>query len=235
MKKTETERLQKFLAKAGIASRRKAEGLISEGLITINGEVAELGAKVGKADIVKYKGKLVKKQSTTVTYMLNKPRGFISSVKDELGRKTVMKLVPKQEGLHPVGRLDKNSEGLLLITNDGNLTLQLTHPRYEHEKEYWVWTKEGDLSREAGRALQNGVELEDGWARAKAVKPLKGGCVIILAEGRKRQVRRMLTAVGYTVIKLERRRIAKLWLGNLKRGDYRVLTTDDFKLLGYTL
>ena len=235
MKKTDTERLQKFLAKAGVASRRKAENLILEGLVTINGKVAKLGEKVGKADVVKYKGKLVKKQSSTVTYMLNKPRGFISSVNDDMGRKTVMNLVPKHEGLHPVGRLDKNSEGLLLITNDGSLTLKLTHPRYKHEKEYWVWAKEGDLSREAIRALKQGVELEDGWARAKAAKPLKGGVVIILSEGRKRQVRRMLSAVGYNVIKLERRRIAKLWLGDLKRGDYRVLTTEDFKLLGYTL
>jgi len=227
--------LQKYLAKAGVASRRKAENLILNGLVTINGNVAKLGAKVSQTDIVKYNDKVVKMQQSTVTYMLNKPKGFISSVSDELGRKTVMKLVPKHEGLHPVGRLDKNSEGLLLITNDGNLTLQLTHPRYQHEKEYWVWTKEGDLSHEAIHALKQGVELEDGWARAKAIKPLKGGCKIILAEGRKRQVRRMLSAVGYKVIKLERRRIAKLWLGNLKRGDYRVLTTDDFKLLGYTL
>ena len=235
MKEFERERLQKYLAKAGVASRRKAEVLIEQGLILVNGRVAELGMKVGPDDKVEYRGRTVKRGFKKVTYMLNKPKGFLSTVSDEFGRKTVMSLVPAQAGLHPVGRLDKDSEGLLLISNDGDLSLKMTHPRYGHEKEYWVENKEGRLSKKALEALRNGVELEDGWARAHSIRAIEGGCVIVLTEGRKRQVRRMMSAVGYNVIKLERRRIAQLRLGKLKKGKYRVLTAKDFELLGYTL
>ncbi len=229
-----SERLQKFLAAAGVASRRKSEELIRAGRITVNGEVAELGSKVSATDIVEFDKEIVSKNIETITFMLNKPVGYISSLSDDLNRQTVMDLVPKVDGLHPVGRLDKNSQGLLLLTNDGSLTLEMTHPRYEHEKEYRIWTKQGTVAPEELASLEQGVELEDGWARAVAAKYAKDGCILVLNEGRKRQVRRMLAELGYRVIKLERIRIANLKLAKLEVGQYRVLTAQDYKVLGYT-
>ena len=229
-----TERLQKFLASAGVASRRKSEDLINAGRIMVNGKVAELGSKVSAEDVVEFDGKIISKKAKMITFMLNKPVGYISSLNDELGRKTVMDLVPKVDGLHPVGRLDKNSQGLLLLSNNGDLTLQMTHPRFEHEKEYRIWTKQGTVSPNDLDRLEHGVQLEDGWARAVAAKPAKDGCILVLNEGRKRQVRRMLAELGYKVIKLERTRIANLRLKDLKIGQYRVLTAQDYKVLGYT-
>ena len=229
-----SERLQKFLASAGVASRRKSEELILAGRIKVNGKVAELGSKVSPADLIEFDGKVISKEAKIITYMLNKPVGYISSLSDELGRKTVMDLVPKVDGLHPVGRLDKNSQGLLLITNNGDLTLQMTHPRFEHEKEYRIWTKQGTVSDIDLDRLEHGVQLDDGWARAVAAKHAKKGCILVLNEGRKRQVRRMLAELGYKVIKLERTRIANLSLNDLKKAQYRVLTAQDYKVLGYT-
>lgn len=229
-----SERLQKFLASAGVASRRKSEELILAGRVKINGEVAELGAKVSTSDVVEFDNKIITKDSETITFMLNKPVGYITSLSDELNRQTVMDLVPKVDGLHPVGRLDKNSQGLLLLTNNGDLTLQMTHPRYEHEKEYRIWARQGTVEPAALARLEQGVELEDGWARAVVAKYAKDGCKLVLNEGRKRQVRRMLAEVGYRVIKLERIRIANLKLAKLEIGQYRVLTAQDYKVLGYT-
>jgi len=229
-----SERLQKFLASAGVASRRKSEELITAGRVTVNAEVAILGSKVSSSDIVKFDGKIVQKEAKTITYMLNKPVGYISSVSDELGRKTVMDLLPKVDALHPVGRLDKNSQGLLLLTNNGDLTLQMTHPRFEHEKEYRIWTKQGSVTDIDLDRLEHGVQLEDGWARAVLAKHAKDGCILVLNEGRKRQVRRMLAELGYKVTKLERTRIANLQLKDLKIGQYRVLSAQDYKVLGYT-
>lgn len=229
-----TERLQKFLAGAGVASRRKSEELILAGRVTVNGKVAELGVKVSADDVIEFDNELITKDSNIITFMLNKPVGYITSLSDDLDRQTVMDLVPKVDGLHPVGRLDKNSQGLLLLTNDGNLTLEMTHPRYEHEKEYRIWTKQGTVEARALASLEEGVELEDGWARAVVAKYAKDGCKLVLNEGRKRQVRRMLSEIGYRVIRLERTRIANLKLSNLGIGQYRVLSAQDYKVLGYT-
>jgi 23S rRNA pseudouridine2605 synthase len=145
-----------------------------------------------------------------------------------------MDLVPYVPGLHPVGRLDLDSEGLLLLTTDGQLTLQLTHPRYEHEKEYRVWCTEGDLTEGAVRQLVDGVDLEDGQARAARARTLNGGGLLVLREGRNRQVRRMLEAVGYTVERLLRTRIGGLSLGDLEAGAHRELGDGDLAELGYT-
>jgi 23S rRNA pseudouridine2605 synthase len=229
------ERLQKYLARAGIASRRKAEDLIVEGRVSVNGKLAELGMSVVPADTVRVDGKRVEREVPSVTYMLNKPAELITTLSDELGRDTVMSLVPKIPGLHPVGRLDKDSEGLLLLTTDGQLTLQLTHPRYEHEKEYRIWTREGTLTAAALAILEQGIELEDGPAKAIVAKLAEGGCILVIAEGRNRQVRRMLASVGYLVTRLIRTRIAKLELGELATGEYRELSSHDLALLGYTL
>jgi 23S rRNA pseudouridine2605 synthase len=225
------ERLQKFMARAGIASRRKAEELITAGRVKVNGQTAILGSKVEEGDEVLLDGKRVEKMSETVVYMLNKPAGHVTTADDELGRPTVLELVPSIAGLHPVGRLDMDSEGLLLLTNDGDLTLRLTHPRFEHEKEYQVWCKEGQPESGALSVLERGLELDDGMARAVVAKLSEGGCKIVLTDGRKRQVKRMLAAVGYTVTRLVRIRVARLELGTLAVGQCRVLTKDELKLL----
>jgi 23S rRNA pseudouridine2605 synthase len=230
------ERLQKFLARAGVASRRKAEELITSGRVTVNGQVALLGSKVQDGDEVRVDGKKVEKMAEAVTYMLNKPAGYVTTADDEMGRKTVLELLPPEvlsraPGLHPVGRLDMDSEGLLLLTTDGDLTLRLTHPRYEHEKEYRVWCKEGEVGAAELGILERGLELDDGRARAVVAKRAEGGCKLVLTEGRNRQVRRMLAKVGYNVTRLVRTRIARLELGDLPSGQYRELDERELRLL----
>jgi 23S rRNA pseudouridine2605 synthase len=227
------ERLQKFLARAGVASRRKAEALIVQGRVQVNGQLAELGMKVTEQAEVRLDGELVSPALETVSYAFHKPVGVLSSVSDDRGRQTVMDFLPIP-GLHPVGRLDLLSEGLLLLTNDGDLTLQLTHPRYGHEKAYRVWCAEGTPSAKDIRQLRSGLELDDGPARAVHAKAVPGGCLLVLAEGRKRQVRRMLGTLGYTVTRLLRTCIGGLELGELKPGEYRQLSGDDLGALGYT-
>ena len=229
-----SERLQKVLARAGVASRRKSEDLITAGRVRVNGKPAELGMKVTDEDELMVDGQRVERDVKLVTYLLNKPEGVVSTVDDERNRQTVMDLVPVAAGLHPVGRLDRDSEGMLLLTNDGDLTLELTHPRYEHEKEYRVWCREGTPNAGALATLEQGVELEDGIAKVVVARVAEGGCRVVLGEGRNRQVRRMLAAVGYRVTRLVRVRIGGLELGNLAVGGYRKLSAADFKKLGYT-
>ena len=218
------QRLQKVLARAGVASRRKAEELIRAGRVTVNGRVAALGDVADPGDDVRLDGRPLPRPERSVTYLLHKPRGLVTTASDELGRPTVMDLVPAVPGLHPVGRLDLDSEGLLLLTTDGDLTLRLTHPRYRHEKEYRVWTDPPDVSDEALARLTSGVTLEDGQARAERAERAPGGAVVVLREGRKRQVRRMLAAVGHEVVRLKRTRVAGLELGDLPVGRFRELT-----------
>ncbi len=232
---SEAERLQKVLARAGVASRRKSEELIMQGRVLVNGEVAELGMSVVPADTIRVDGERVKRLVKTVTYMINKPVGVVTTLSDERARDTVMNYVPKIPGLHPVGRLDMDSEGLLLLTTDGKLTLEMTHPSFEHKKEYRVWTREGTLGAAELQILEQGVELEDGMAKATVAKLAEGGCILVLGEGRNRQVRRMMAAVGHSVTRLMRTKIAKLELNDLAVGEYRELSSHDFKLLGYTL
>ncbi len=216
------ERLQKFLSRAGVASRRKAEALIAAGAVTVNGVRAELGQSVTQEDDVRVSGVRAAVQEH-VTFLLYKPAGVLSSVSDDRGRETVIDLLPPVPGLHPVGRLDLESEGLLLVTNDGDLTLRLTHPRYGHEKSYRVWC-DAPLSRTDLQRLKNGVELDDGPAKAASVRAVPGGCKITLREGRNRQVRRMLAALGRSVTRLLRTRVAHLTLAGLEPGAYRQLT-----------
>jgi 23S rRNA pseudouridine2605 synthase len=228
------ERLQKVLSQAGVASRRKAEAYILEGRVQVNGQAAQLGMKVAQDDTVTVDGQPISWQVSKVTYLLHKPAGYVTTVSDEHGRPTVMDLVPEVAGLHPVGRLDLDSEGLLLLTNDGELTLQLTHPRYEHPKEYRVWCHESTLSSAALTSLRQGVALDDGPARAVSARAATGGCVLVIQDGRNHQVKRMLMAVGYTVIRLLRTRISELALGDLPAGAYRELTQDDYARLPIT-
>lgn len=234
MTSSDGERLQRLISRAGIASRRKAEELILAGRVTVNGKPAVLGQRAGPRDDVRVDGKALKPPRQSVTYLLNKPRGIVTTASDEFGRPTVLTLVPATPGLHPVGRLDRDSEGLLLLTTDGDLTLLLTHPRYQHQKEYRLWCKQGTVAGEALARLQQGVTLDDGPARALEARPAPGGAVVVLTEGRKRQVRRMLAAVGYDVERLLRTRFGALELGGLQPGEWREVKTGELDRLGYT-
>lgn len=234
------ERLQKFLARAGIASRRGSEKLISEGKIRVNGViVTELGTKINPdKDKISYLGKMVTLEERKVYYILNKPRGYISSVKDEHDRKTVVDILSDvEERIYPIGRLDYNTEGLLLLTNDGDFMNKLLHPKYEINKTY-VAKINGLITVDDLKKLVNGVMLEDGKTAPAEVflddmdkRANTSRVEITIHEGRNRQVRRMFKALGYEVKTLKRIAFAGLTLRGLKRGEYRELTRDELKNL----
>jgi 23S rRNA pseudouridine2605 synthase len=223
------ERLQKVLAAAGVASRRVCEGFIIEGRVTVNGEVAELGMKVDQTrDVVAVDGERVNVDPDRVYLMLNKPQGVLSTVEDPDGRPTVLDLINLPQRLYPIGRLDMDTEGLLLLSNDGELTNALLHPSREVER-WYVALVPGPVKGRVLTALQEGVELEDGVARPKRVKVLEEGkgkalVEIVMTEGRKREVRRMLAEVGLPVERLARVRFADVDLGELRQGKWRFLT-----------
>ncbi|WP_117237556.1 pseudouridine synthase [Thermus sediminis] len=227
----ETMRLQAFLARAGVASRRKAEELILKGLVRVNGEVARLGQKVGPAHVVEVAGKRVELPQERVVLALHKPRGYTTTRSDPHARRTVYELLPEIPSLQAVGRLDRDSEGLLLFSNDGELTFRLTHPRYGVKKVYRVWTERGTLPEALCRRLLGGVALEDGPARALACRPAPGGALLTLGEGRKREVRRMLKALGYPVKRLVRLQIGPIRLGSLPPGRWRRLSPEEVQAL----
>lgn len=233
-----TERLHKRLARAGIASRRAAEDLIRAGRVTVGGQVATLGQSVSEADEVRVDGRLVElTRPESVTYALYKPVGYVTTAHDEYGRRNVLDAMPDVPGLHPVGRLDKDSEGLLLLTNDGDLTLTLTHPRYGHEKAYRAWTEGREPPTQAELdVLVRGIAMDDGPAQALSAAPAGDvygidGAYVVLGEGRNRQVRRMLEALGHPVGRLVRYRVGGLWLGDLRPGEFRKLSRRDLDLL----
>jgi 23S rRNA pseudouridine2605 synthase len=225
------ERLQKYMASAGVGSRRHCEELISAGQVRVNGVPAKVGQSVTPGvDHVEFRGREVKPQQEKVVIALNKPAGYLSACFRGMEEGwLVTELVDVPFRLYPVGRLDRDSEGLLLLTNDGDLALHMTHPRYGKEKEYEV-----ELDRPAdfgliGR-LRKGVQLSDGPARAvRASITTAGNLSLVLAEGRKRQVRRMLQALGCTVVGLRRVRIGGLRLGDLPRGKWRRLTESEVR------
>jgi 23S rRNA pseudouridine2605 synthase len=217
-------RLAKYLAHSGVASRRAAEGLIGAGRVTVGGEVVTDPARdVDDASDVRFDGEPVGPEEREV-FAVNKPAGVVSTAHDPQGRPTVIDLVPSQRRLYPVGRLDADSTGLILLTNDGELANQLTHPRYEVPKVYRARVAPPHVSKRALVALREGVELEDGLtspARAELIRP--GLLEIEIAEGRKRQVRRMCEAVGHHVLALERVAFGPLRLGELRNGRHRRL------------
>ena len=230
-------RLQKYLASCGIASRRKCEEYILEGKVAVNGQVIEtLGTKVEEGDHVTFCGKPVSLQEEYVYYMLNKPVGYVTTVQDEKQRKTVLDLIKdERHRVYPVGRLDYNTSGLLLLTNDGALTYGLTHPKHHVNKCYEVKVK-GALSHEAQEALKNGVLLDGKVTYPAELKVLRKGeqstlFQLTIHEGRNRQVRRMCEAVGYPVLALKRVSIGQLVLDHLKLGDYRALTEKEVAYL----
>lgn len=261
-------RLQRFLARAGVASRRHAEGLIVAGRVTVNGAVAALGAKVDPlVDAVAVDGEAVEAPAEAVTIMLHKPAGYVTTMDDPQGRPTVAELVPAVPGLYPIGRLDADTTGLLLFSTDGDLGQGLLHPRTHVRKRYLALV-EGRLAPAEAEALRRGVELSDGMTAPAEAEVLQGAAAAAAAEalgsgrgasgggrlhpkgrsrqqqrregsyvevglyeGRKRQVRRMLEAVGHPVLALHRASIASLELGDLPRGQWRELAPEELEAL----
>jgi 23S rRNA pseudouridine2605 synthase len=225
-------RLQKVLAQAGLGSRRTCEDLIEAGRVRVNGEVAVLGRRVDpEVDVVEVDRAQIGVRQGLVHLLLNKPTGVITTAEDTHGRRTVLDLVPDEPRVFPVGRLDADSEGLLLLTNDGDLAHRLTHPSFGVSKEYLVEV-EGVPSRGAVRRLREGVELEDGLTRPAKVAVLGDGLLrITIHEGRNRQVRRMCDAVDHPVRRLVRTRIGPLADRRLKPGEWRPLTTAEVRAL----
>src|SRR5258706_4832890 len=233
--KEEGARLQKVLARAGVGSRRTNEMLIAEGRVTVNGEVAVLGRRVDpEHDRVALDGVPVVVDATVVHWVLNKPAGYVTTAHDTHGRPTVLDLVPDEPRVFPVGRLDFDTEGLLLLTNDGELAQLLTHPRHGVEKEYFAEV-EGKPTPAELRALREGVELDDGPTRPARVKIIQESATgttaltIVVKEGRKRMVRRMCAAVGHPVVRLARTRIGTFRDPRLAPGTWRVLATDEVR------
>jgi 23S rRNA pseudouridine2605 synthase len=221
------ERAQKVLARIGLGSRRASEVLITEGRVTVNGKVIELGARVGPDDELAVDGTVYSTLPDAVTYLLNKPGGVVTTASDPQGRPTVVSLVPSEPRVFPVGRLDLETEGLLLLTNDGGLAHRLTHPSFGIEKEYLAEVT-GEISRNSLRRLREGIELDDGVtapAKASLVEPSL--LRLTIHEGRNRQVRRMCDAIGHPVVRLVRSRIGPITDPRLKPGFSRRLTEDE--------
>jgi 23S rRNA pseudouridine2605 synthase len=234
------ERLQKVLAHAGVASRRACEKIITQGRVTVNGQVTtELGTKVDpRQDVITVDGKRLSKQAEKHIYLLlNKPAGVLSAAKDEQrGRKTVVDLVDVKERVYPVGRLDLNSEGLILLTNDGDLAEKLMHPRYHVEKEYQVLVKGHPSTETLIQWRRGGIEVDGKPTAPAAVERLNVEgenfwLKIILTEGRKRQIREIAKTLKHPVIRLERVRMGPIKIGNLKSGRWRQLTPDEVQRL----
>lgn len=228
----EGERLQKVLSRVGIASRRVAEDMIDDGRVEVNGEPARLGQRIDAAvDKVTVDGTPIGVAPGLVYYLLNKPGGVVTTAADTHGRPTVLDQVPEEPRVFPVGRLDMDTEGLLLLTNDGDLTHRLTHPSFGVDKEYLAEVS-GTPSRGALRTLREGVDLDDGQTAPARVSQLSPGVLrIVIHEGRNRQVRRMCAAVGHEVQRLVRTRIGPLVDRSLAPGEWRELTRDEVRTL----
>ena len=231
--------LIKVLTEAGIGSRRRMAEAIKQGKVKVNGEVAEsFNHPVDpEKDRVLFDGRAIDlKPDKIICLMLNKPEGIVSTVSDEKGRRTVLNILPekyKRHRLYPVGRLDIDTTGLLLMTKDGDLTYRLTHPRFEYEKEYLVYVR-SSLNPEEKRQLQRGILLEDGMTHPAVVKEISlppFNYSVTIHEGRKRQVRRMFERLRHTVLALKRVRIGSLNLGDLKEGEVRQLTAKEITAL----
>jgi 23S rRNA pseudouridine2605 synthase len=223
-------RLNAYLARAGVASRRKADELIVAGRVTVNGEPGQLNTFVSGDDVVEVDGQVVRKQPLTYV-LLHKPAGVVTTARDPRGRPTVVTLVDHGARVVPVGRLDADTTGALLLTNDGSLAHRLAHPRYEVDKVYEVEV-EGQPKSDALRALVEGVELDDGLTAPAEVRRLSPSRIeLTLHEGRKHQVKRMCEAVGHPVRRLHRSRYANLTLDGLAPGEWRELTDAEVETL----
>ena len=233
------ERLQKFLANAGIASRRKCEELILDGKIEVNGAiVTEIGTKVSEKDIVKYNGKIVKTEEEKIYILLNKPIGYVTTAKDQFNRDTVLDLIKINKRIVPVGRLDMYTSGALILTNDGEFVNMLTHPKNEIDKTYNVTVK-GNVTNEDIEQLQKGVKIDDEYitkpAKVKILKIDKEKNIsriqITIHEGKNRQVRKMCEAINKKVLALHRCKIGNIEVKDLKVGNWRYLTNKEVENL----
>jgi pseudouridine synthase len=223
-------RLNAFLARAGVASRRGADELIKAGRVRVNGRPGELNTFVGSRDTVEVDGRRVGKQALAYV-LLNKPAGVVTTARDPGGRPTVVGLVPAEPRVVPVGRLDADTTGALLLTNDGRLAHRLAHPRYEVDKVYEVEV-EGDPSPATLERLAAGIELDDGpTASARVRRRGRGRLELTIHEGRKRQVKRMCEAVGHPVRRLHRSRYAGLTVQGLGLGEWRAVSRDEVERL----
>jgi 23S rRNA pseudouridine2605 synthase len=219
-------RLNAYLARAGVASRRRADELIRSGRVRVNGARGELNSVVGRHDLVEVDGEQVRLQQLAHV-LLHKPGGVVTTARDPQGRRTVVELVPAEPRVVPVGRLDADTTGALVLTNDGDLAHRLAHPRYGVPKVYEVEV-EGSPSRDALERLQRGIELEDGPTAPASVRRLATNRIeLTLHEGRKHQVKRMCEAVGHPVRRLHRSRYAGLGLDGLGAGEWRVLSAKE--------
>ena len=228
-------RLAKYLAHAGVASRRAAERLVADGRVRVGGEVVTDPARdVDEDSGVEVDGNAVRPEPLEV-WMLNKPAGVVSTAKDTHARRTVTELVPSERRLYPVGRLDADTTGLILLTNDGELANLLTHPRYEVDRVYRARVEPAPVSERSLRALREGVELDDGRTAPAAARQREPGLVeLVIHEGRKRQVRRMCEAVGHRVVALERVAFGPLRLEGLAPGQARALSGAEVERLRKT-
>ena len=233
------DRIQKLISKAGISSRRNAEALIKEGRVKLNGIKAEIGDKADpKIDKIVVDGNIINLEIKYKVILVNKPSGIISTCHDPQGRKTLISLLPAnkiRQGLHPVGRLDQNSRGAILLSNNGELTLKLTHPKYAHQKTYRVWVK-GIPSRLTLREWETGIILDnkktlEAKVRIMKIHENKSLLNIILREGRNRQIRRVANKLGHPVLDLQRIAIADISLKNLKEGSWRELEEHEWMKL----
>ncbi len=218
-------RLNQYLARATGLSRRAADTVIAEGNVAINGNVAELGSQVGEDDAVSYNGRPVHAQTIT-TVMFHKPVGYVTSRRQQGNSQTIYALLPRTlQHLKPIGRLDKDTSGLLLLTNDGDLANRLMHPSYDKQKEYLVWLSRKLTPTELVTIASPGIEIGDGLS-AFEVTPDKDHYRAVLSEGRNRQIRRTFDAIGASVTKLHRTRLDMLALGDLKSGEWRNITEE---------
>ena len=233
------ERLQKFLANAGIASRRKCEELILDGKVEVNGTiVTELGTKVSEKDIVKYNGKIVKTEEEKIYILLNKPIGYVTTAKDQFNRDTVLDLIKINKRIVPVGRLDMYTSGALILTNDGEFVNMLTHPKNEIDKTYNVTVK-GNVTNDDIEQLQKGVKIDDEYitkpAKVKILKIDKEKNIsriqITIHDGKNRQVRKMCEAINKKVLALHRCKIGNIEVKDLKVGNWRYLTKKEVENL----
>jgi 23S rRNA pseudouridine2605 synthase len=226
-------RLAKYLAHAGVASRRAAEQIVFAGRVSVGGEVVRDPARdVTEADAISVDGRPIKLERRHVVFALNKPAGYVSTAKDPQGRPTVVSLIESRERLYPVGRLDADTTGLLLLTNDGDLAHRLTHPSFAVPRVYRAQVRNPPVREPALRRLREGVQLEDGMtAPATARRLTPDRLELILHEGRKRQVRRMCEAVGHRVVRLERIAFGPLRLGDLPLGRHRRLSAAEVEAL----
>ncbi len=229
-------RLNKYLAQAGLASRRKCDDFIRAGLIKVNGKVTlGFSTDIGEEDIVQYKNRVLEVSTEKVVYLLNKPEGVVSTSIDTHNRKTVLDLLPKAERLFTIGRLDRDTTGALLATNDGDLAYKLTHPKFGIKKVYIVMSKD-DIPAEKQRQFSKGLRLEDGSIAKGVIRKIthenhRNIWEVTLTEGKNREIKRLFTAMGSRVQKLHRVSFAGISADNLKPGKFRKLSKSELKLL----